>query len=351
MTWLVLGYLRERDVDIPSFLKRLGLSLGTLMNADARVPLDDLHRLWRAGQERLGDDALGVLVTSRIDPQSTFSWPPPYSVHEHIGRASATLRDSILRQARVVRLMRDGLSVHFEGAHDAPLLRFDFAVASEPVSLIDFQMASSLLLARRVSDDRTLAPREVHLSRSTPKDPDLYTRFFGAPVHFGADSNFMICDGPGLDRPIPTANPMMLEIFERRARKTIDALPVIDDFVEIVRERVEAELPSGNTNASWVAETLGISPRTLHRRLQAEGTSYQDELDRVRGKLAMRYLASRKHTINEVASLVGFAQASAFHRAFKSWTGETPAEYQERLSSGQLRSVPPPRRVPSDASS
>ena len=148
-----------------------------------------------------------------------------------------------------------------------------------------------------------------------------------------------------------TANPMMLEIVERRARKSIDALPAIDDFVEIARERVEAELPAGNTNASWVAETLGISPRTLHRRLQAEGTSYQDELDRARqAGDALPRIAQAHHQRGGLARGLR-ASRHAFHRAFKSWTGETPAEYQERGSGGQLRSVPPPRRAPSDAGS
>jgi AraC-like DNA-binding protein len=178
-----------------------------------------------------------------------------------------------------------------------------------------------------------------------PADVKPYADYYGtAKLRWDAEYYAIVSEGKLLDIPLSSANPMMLSVIEHRAKKTVEGLPAVDDFVEIVCERIEAELPDGNTNAAWVAEKLGMSPRTLHRRLQTENTSYQDLLDKVRCRLATRYLSQRKHTINEVAALVGFAQPSAFHRAFKGWTGETPADYQERLASRAVPSAPPPRR-------
>ena len=89
-----------------------------------------------------------------------------------------------------------------------------------------------------------------------------------------------------------------------------------------------------------IAEDLGMSARTLHRRLQAEGISYQELLDQVRLDIAAAQLASGRHSIVSIAERVGFSQPSTFHRAFKSWTGLTPAEYQQRHAGAEPR----PRR-------
>jgi AraC-like DNA-binding protein len=114
----------------------------------------------------------------------------------------------------------------------------------------------------------------------------------------------------------------------RRAEKLIEALPSVDLFEQKICSQIEMELHGGNTNAAAVAEHLGLSARTLHRRLQQAGMTYQELLDRVRLRLAVRHLAAGR-PIGQVATLTGFAQASTFHRAFKSWTGKTPTEYQE----------------------
>ena len=216
-----------------------------------------------------------------IDPQAAMSWPAPFSWYEHVGRSSATTRDAITRQSRLIRLMRDAHSVTLEGMHERAMVRFDFVLQDEPRSLVDFHMAAGLLAARRILGQLDAAPLEVRFTHAEPRGVALFERFFNAPLQFGADINGFVVDSALIDLPLPTANQMMRRVFEHRAREALEALPAIDDFVQLVRERIEAELPDGNTNASRVAETLKISQRTLHRRLQTEGISYQELLDKL----------------------------------------------------------------------
>ena len=337
---ILLGSLREQGYDPQVLLDQLQLRLRDLLSLESRVPLSLLHQLWRAAEGLTGDEALGITVASRVDPQANMSWPAPFSLHEHVGRASPTMRASILHQSRMLRLLRDAHSISVDDSGEHTLVRFDFALPEEPRSLIHFHMAAGILFSRRILSGSAPGTQEVTFKHAAPRNVAPFQRFFDCPLRFDADDYAFVVDGALLDQPLSTSNPIMLEMLEHRARKAVEALPAIDDFVELVRERIEAELPNGNTNARSVAEHLGISQRTLHRRLQAEATSYQELLDKVRCRLAQRHLASRKHTINEVAALVGFAQPSAFHRAFKGWTGDTPADYQERHASP--KSVPPP---------
>ncbi len=345
LSWLLLAHLNETGRDVPAIVRQSGARLGDLLNPEVRIPLSQMHALWRAAAAVCEDEALGIAIVNRIDPSSTASWPEPFSLLEHLGRASATLREGAPLQRRFMRLLRDGLTLSLDGPHERPILRFEFALADEPRELIHFHLASSILYLRRVLNDTHSVLEEIWFAEPKPKNEQGFTSFFRAPLRWDAACYAIVTSGEVLDRPIPGANPMLLSVVQRRAERAVAGLPALDDFAELVRERVEAELEAGTTNASSIAEKLGMSQRTLHRRLQSEGTSYQEVLDKLRCRLAWRYLASRKHTINEVAALVGFAQPSAFHRAFKSWTGETPSDYQERFASAPTPVSSPPRRA------
>ena len=114
-------------------------------------------------------------------------------------------------------------------------------------------------------------------------------------------------------------------------RDLLERMPAATAFVDRVRQLVAGGLVRNGAEAVGVAEGLNMSRRTLQRRLRDEGTSVRDIVDSVRRDLAMRYLCEREIAVAEVAFLLGFSEASAFHRAFKRWTGTTPSIYRSRL--------------------
>jgi AraC-like DNA-binding protein len=341
MTWLLLTYLRRRGVDVGSFLSQEGLALSNLIAPGARMRLEELHRLWRSAARVLGDDeALGVRVVSMIDPLATLSWSMPFSLLESISRVSPTMREGIERQKPFLRLLRDGFSVNVEDWHGGRcLVRWEFTTPeAEPRELIDFQMGIGVLLSRRTLANRGATPLEVWFMQREPRDLAPYHALFGPSLRFSAECNALVAHAAALHAPLAQHDPVTLQVVEYQGRKLVEQLPSLEDFVARVREHIEAELPNGNTTAGRVADKLAISGRTLHRRLRSHGTTYQEQLDQVRYKLAMKYLASRRYPLGEVASLVGFAQQSAFQRAFKTWAGQTPAEYQQYGATGSPRS-------------
>jgi AraC-like DNA-binding protein len=126
------------------------------------------------------------------------------------------------------------------------------------------------------------------------------------------------------------ADPSLCALLDRHARELLARYPREDSLVERIRTLMKGELNGGDASLEVVAERLGMSARTLQRKLQASGTSHQELLDEMRRDLAVRYLREPGMAVCEVAYLLGFSESSAFHRAFKRWTGTTPSEFRRR---------------------
>ncbi len=155
-----------------------------------------------------------------------------------------------------------------------------------------------------------------------------YEPFLGARPEFGTGAYALELEGRVADWPIATANNEMLESLDARADQLLGDLgsgrTVSDRVIRAIGRKLRGEPPKIDD----VAKGLAMSPRTLQRALSAEGATYHDLLDRTRRGLAMRYLADSDAVIFEVAILLGFSEPSAFHRAFKRWTGYTPRQFQ-----------------------
>jgi AraC-like DNA-binding protein len=123
-----------------------------------------------------------------------------------------------------------------------------------------------------------------------------------------------------------------LGILDAYARDVIAKLPADDDLVSSVERAVASAMSRGVPDIDAIATQLGVGSRTLQRRLAEAETGFQELVDTVRRSYAERYLADNRLAITEVAFLVGFSEPSNFHRAFRRWTGTTPAAYRARLA-------------------
>ncbi|MBR8257230.1 AraC family transcriptional regulator [Burkholderia ambifaria] len=153
-----------------------------------------------------------------------------------------------------------------------------------------------------------------------------YEQEFGCPIEFDAGVNEWHYDAGARELPLPNANPMTTRIFQSFWWDP----PLIDEAegLDLV-STITAILMNQNgdiENVDSVAEKLGVSVRTLHRRLAAEGITYKSIVDEVRQKLAFRYLKQTTMTIEQIAEQTGFSDASNFRKAFKRWTGRTPGD-------------------------
>jgi len=171
-------------------------------------------------------------------------------------------------------------------------------------------------------------PCEVHFEHDQPENISEHKRIFRAPVRFGQPLTKLIFDSLILNLPLVEADLILGSLFESQAEDLLAKSPRHGVFAGQVRQLIKENLPGGEARMEIVCRKLGNSSRTLQRKLREEGTSYQELLEEIQRDLSEFYLQKPETAICEVAYLLDFSQSSAFHRAFRHWTGLTPKTFR-----------------------
>jgi AraC-like DNA-binding protein len=167
-----------------------------------------------------------------------------------------------------------------------------------------------------------------------PPGPDR-ARALGCPVRYGApETRFVIRRAP-LERPLPRSHPSLFDYLERHASTVLARLPADGGLSIRVRRLITEGLRSGEPSPRAIGKKLSLSERTLQRRLREEHTTFAELLDGARRELAELYVGEPGVAAYEVAFLLGYSEPSAFHRAFRRWTGVTPQEFRRRRQAAQ----------------
>ena len=192
-------------------------------------------------------------------------------------------------------------------------------------------LASAVSISRQVSPV-PFAPIEVHLKHPRPRTVAFHERDFGCPVYFGSDLDALLLSPASLSQPNKFGDEGITRFLDRHLEDELR--DVADDMsIEVLAKDVIARsLSEGLPNMADVARTLGLSVRSLHRRLAADGLSFRTVTEETRQELAEGLLRDERYSLSEIAFLTGFSEQSAFNRAFKRWIGRTPAQHRKFLS-------------------
>lgn len=195
---------------------------------------------------------------------------------------------------------------------------------------IEADLASGVSLSRQVSP-RPFAPIEVFFKHAAPKTIDDHEAYFGCPVHFGSDKDAMLLSHESLSDP----NVLGDEGITRFLVSHLDReLAQIDDTPALrtqTKGEIARALSEGLPKMADIARRLGLSARSFHRRLAEQGLSFQTLTEETRREIAISMLQEERYALSEIAFLAGYSEQSAFNRAFKRWTGVTPATYRKSL--------------------
>lgn len=172
---------------------------------------------------------------------------------------------------------------------------------------------------------------QVLLSRRPPRDPVPYRRFFRAPLRFDADRSAVDFPARWLDHPVASSDPLLFRYLEKEAEALSSGQRV--SFKAELRRILCASLATQRSGAAEIAGQLAMHRRTLNRRLRQEGTCFRRELDAVRHQLARQLLSDTLMPLGKIAVALGYGDSTAFNRAFRRWSGTTPAAWRERHGS------------------
>jgi AraC-like DNA-binding protein len=171
--------------------------------------------------------------------------------------------------------------------------------------------------------------REAHYQCARPESGPDRASVLGCPVTFGAPETRLLLHRAPIERPLPRHDPALFAYLERHTRSILARIPAAGRAADQVRRLITEELRNGEPSQADISRRLAMSERTLQRRLRDENTTFAEILDSARAELSQLYLREGNIAAYEVAFLLGYSEPSAFHRAFRRWTGQTPQEFRK----------------------
>jgi len=321
----LLNALDEQGIDPAPLAAEAGIDPAVASDRDARVPVVALHALWDAAHRRAPRWDGALLGATRYAPGD-------YGLMGFVSMNSATLAEALHQAARYLALWTDDPSMVLEADGTLRVLHRARYLDGPGFRLATEAALAEVLHGARVATGTRLTPAEVRFAHPAPPDVSAHDEFFGVKVLFGQPTTALRFTAAQLATALPRADAQLATFLRGLAD---DALARRDPGEESPLHRARAmiaeELRTGVPELGTIARRLAVSERTLRRRLSEEETSFRRLLDETRADLARSYVRDRRIPLTEVAFLLGFSDPSAFHRAFRRWTGSTPAE-QRRSS-------------------
>jgi AraC-like DNA-binding protein len=190
---------------------------------------------------------------------------------------------------------------------------------------------ASIVSVSQQASSRPFHPLKVFFKHSGPGDSHKHEHHFKCPVEFNSNMDALLVSSESVSTPNKVGDPSIAKFFDHHLDQTLEKLEDDSELCRRIRICVSQQLSEGVPTVSQIAKSLGMSGRTLQRRLSDYGYSFQSLVDEARRQLAEKLLRETEYPLIEVAFLTGFSEQSAFTRAFKRWAGQTPRSFRLKL--------------------
>ena len=314
------GLAHSLGLDGPAMLERAGLHRDVLQDPENRIPAEAVARLLRASAREADCENFGLLLAERR-PFGRLG--PVAMLLERLPDLRQIVRAAIAYQKH----LNDVVEIALEETAEGYCLRLTFQGGPWPPQFCDMVLANAHRVLKAASDG-IWSPEVVHAARAPPADVAPWRRVFAAPLEFDSEVNGFSVSREVMETPNPRADPVMAA----NARRLLDLVPVgtrAGGLADHVRRTIGQLLADGQANIGQVAAQLGMSPRSLQRRLEGEGLRFDALLEEVRRDLAATYLGQSTQRITSVAGLLGYASPSSLSRWFARAFGMSPLAWRE----------------------
>jgi AraC-like DNA-binding protein len=315
--------LDELNISVPSVLRTAGLPQDLFKQDRILITTEQQFSLWQSIGRVSQDPAVGVKL----------------GTEEHIARlhpiglaalSAENLGDAVLHMARYKKLCApEEISDRVTGDEWSIHYRWLLAVEPEPPTLMECCFAWLLNIARK-GTGTAITPLRVAFVQPSPHG-DILQRHFGCEVICGAERNVIAFRASDARLPFITRNPELLDVLTPHFEQELleQSANEQDSYLDLVRGAIQHRLTGHRPKIDDVARDLHVSARSLQRRLQESGSSYQDLLDEARHQMARYYLSKSVLELSETAYLLGYENTDSFSRAFRSWEGVPPKSWRD----------------------
>jgi AraC-like DNA-binding protein len=317
---LAIARLKSAGVEVAPLLKRVGLTPEAIADPEERLSVRSQIALLDEAAIALKDDCLGFTLARDHDPREI-------GLLYYVMASSQTLGDALKRIARYSKITNEALVFGYQEGNRLVLsLGYSGVSRHSDRHQIEFCMFAGLRLCRMLTG-QNLVPQHFSISHYRSEGTSEMARFVGTKVEFGADRDEFALNLDARELPLIHADSHLNDLLLKYCEAALaDRRGDMSQLRTRVENAISSVLPHGKARVEDVARSLGMSKRTLARRLSDEGLNFTEILQQLRRDLAVRYLDDRRLHVSKIAWLLGFHEVSAFTHAFKRWTGKTPRE-------------------------
>ncbi|PLT48169.1 Transcriptional regulator, AraC family [Paenibacillus pasadenensis] len=319
--------MAARGLDTGRFCREAGLDPELLRRGDARIAHEEMARLMDEAARFAGDPLFGLHQGAEMELADL-------GVAGYVVQHCATAGEAVQAMNKYHEMICSGYELKAAPAENG-LAELRFRLnnpALEASRHCTEDMVASLCRSLLRLVGRPVELAGVSFRHAPAADPERYRDVFGLDPEFEAAQDAIRLPAEVLDWPVLARDERLRQEFQALADRMLDSLAkgqeMTNELSRYLLERTGAAPPT----LAAAARSLGMSARTLQAKLQREGATFAGVAAEMRRKLAVRYLAKQELSVAEVAYLLHFSEPSAFHGAFKRWTGMTPGQYRHGLA-------------------
>jgi AraC-like DNA-binding protein len=312
-----LRYLDKRGIESEPLLSKAELSRAQLSQEGNGVSVASQCRFLNLAAIETDDSLLGLHVAAEMDVRDS-------GILFYLMTSSRTVADALENLARYVGTTNEAVRIDISQRHPETVLTAHFGFDEPRRQASEFSTLAALRILGRATN-RDFAPARLTFAHARNSELREVHRMLRCPVEFSHPADSWVLPQSVMGLPIASSDSRLLEILETHADHLLADRRGVAGLRGMVENQLLAALPNGKVQAATVARQLGMSMRSFTRRLAAEGTSFGEILDRLRNRLAVRYLEDERISLQQVAWLLGYSESAAFSHAFKRWFGISPS--------------------------
>jgi AraC-like DNA-binding protein len=320
----ILSFAASRGVELASLIQRSGVDEQLLEHPGDRLPLDSVINLWEHARRATADERIALDVAEFLPFGA-------YKTYDLLLATAPTVGDALRKAARYNGYVNDAFRPAFHMGRDQARIEYFNCVDAKcnPPEYLEFIFAC-FLLRFRLTTGVDLRPSEIHFRHSAPRDLSAHYRLFRAKLRFNQPVTRVFLDASVLRIPQLYADGATCELLEQHVRAAMARPGANDELTLTLRNALSGR--HAHMTLPAAARSLGISCRSLQRKLAAHGLTYREIQRAMRCEAALAMLARSESTASQIADSLGFSELSSFSRAFKRWTGLSPRAHRRKRS-------------------